>query len=147
MQQTPLQWAKPVAQLEPLQAALVFPEQHVSPQHRQVEGQHLTLLPLPQHVEFALQHRALSPVPQHTQPVAQLPPAFEPAVPQGLAAKTRALPSPKAANAAPPTTPPTRQNASRLEIGLAMIRDTSSKSVLISTLRFSTPPSLGRRPV
>jgi hypothetical protein len=38
------------------------------------------------------------------------------------------------ASTAPPTAPPTSLNAFRLEIGLAMIRDMSSKSALISLL-------------
>jgi len=50
-----------------------------------------------------------------------------------------ARPKPKEANRAPPTAPPTRLNASRLEIGLAVILDMSSKSALISLLLLTTP--------
>ena len=48
-----------------------------------------------------------------------------------------ALPMPKEANRAPPTAPPTSLNASRLEIGLAIIRDMSSNILL---LLLTTPP-------
>ncbi len=75
---------------------------------------------------------ALGP-PQHIKPAAQCP--FPQATPAGSAKARDALPKPRKANAAPPTVPLTSLNASLRETGLAMIRDTSSKSELISFLR------------
>jgi len=56
------------------------------------------------------------------------------AVPQFAARMREALPKPKEARTAPPTAPPTSLNACRLGIGLAMMREISSKRLLISSL-------------
>jgi hypothetical protein len=50
-----------------------------------------------------------------------------------------ALPKPKEANTAPPTVPLNSLNAFRLEIGLAMIRDTASINALMLLLLLTTP--------
>ena len=62
------------------------------------------------------------------------------AVPQFAARIREALPN--EASTAPPTAPPTSLNACRLGIGLAMIREISSRRLLISLLLCSTPPRL-----
>ena len=54
-----------------------------------------------------------------------------------------ARPRPRAANRAPPTAPPTSLNVSRLEIGLAVILDMSSKSAPISILPLTAPAATG----
>jgi hypothetical protein len=71
----------------------------------------------------------LAPIgPQHFRPGAQCP------LPQATPDAPKALPKPKEVNTAPPTAPVTSPNAFLRETGLAIIRDTLSKSVLISLL-------------
>jgi hypothetical protein len=106
------------------------------PQHVEPAAQHMATLPPLQHFWPALQHLALLPLPQENW--------LGPHVTSSIAAKPwEARPKPKEANTAPPTAPPTSLNASRLEIELAIIRDMSSKSTLISLLLLTTLAATG----
>jgi len=124
-------------------AALQHWELEPLPQHTSPALQHMMLAPGPQHVEPAGPHMATLPPLQHTSPALQhmawLPLPQENWVAphftgRGAANPREALPKPQEANRAVPTVPPTSLNASRLEIGLAIIRAISSKSVFISSL-------------
>src|SRR5439155_1274251 len=99
--------------------------------------------PLAQHVVLLAQQTwfcAQQALPQGVVPGLQVARGCGP--PAGAPKTREILPKPNEASAAPPTAPPTSLNACRLGIGLAMIREISSRRLLISLLLCSTPPRL-----
>ena len=141
-----LQHVWPEAQHFPLQTWVV--EQQAPLTHVWLEVQHFPLQTLAVAQQAPLMHLWVELVQQlplqHVWAVVQqlLPQTIWPVgqVTRFCAARPReARPKPKEANRVPPTAPPTILNASRLEIGLAVILDMSSKSALISLLLLTTP--------
>jgi len=146
-QHVPLQHVWPEAQHFPLQTWAVVGQQ-VPLTHVWVELQHFPLQTLAVAQQDPLMHvwvELVQQLPlQHVWLEVQqlLPQAVWPrehVTGAGAPRAREARPKPKEANRAPPTAPPTRLNASRLEIGLAVILDMSSKSALISLLLLTTP--------
>ena len=111
--------------------------QHRPLQHTLFPGQHLACFPLPQQAEPLGQHVPLQqvwPPPQHWLPHAVWPLGQVVGAGSGPAEPQDTVPKPKDASMAPPTAVHTSLTVCLLEMGLAIIRDTSSRNALIRFL-------------
>lgn len=109
--------------------------QHLPPQHTLPPPQHFALLPFPQQVWLLWQHTVCWREPHGVWPLGQGCWGSG----SGLPAPQEALLKPKEASTTPPTAVHTSLSVCRLEMGRAIIRDTSSRNALIGFLLIHPP--------